>query len=160
MDSGRRLEVISVRARPAKGFSLLELLIVLVMMGLIAGVGYASLRGMMEKNRLDAATAQVANDLSRARSYAQTKNLASNWKKLSDTTYQLQLGSDVKQYTLPDGIKFSNLPNGTYVKYAPPYGEVRVNGSVISALKIELTNEKGDSTEVRIVGVTGKVIKQ
>ncbi|WP_457636966.1 prepilin-type N-terminal cleavage/methylation domain-containing protein [Oceanithermus sp.] len=143
-----------------KGFSLLELLIVLVIIGLIAGVGYASLRGMMERSRLDVATAQVANGLLRARSYAQTKNVAAGWKKLSDTSYQLDLGGEVKQYRLPGGIRFSGLPNGTEVVYSAPYGEVSVNGSAVGALKITLTNNKSLSAEIHVVGVTGKVIRR
>jgi len=146
--------------RSNKGFSLLELLIVLVMMGLIAGVGYASLRGMMERSRLDAATAQVANDLTRARSYAQTKNVSAGWKKLSDTSYQLELGSTVKLYQLPKGVEFSGLADGTKVVYSAPYGEVSINGSSVGALKIILVNEKGLATEIHVVGVTGKVIRQ
>jgi prepilin-type N-terminal cleavage/methylation domain-containing protein len=148
-----------MRSRLDKGFSLLELLIVLVVMGIVAGVGYASLRGMMERNRLDAAATQVANDLIRARSYAQTKNVASSWKKLDSSAYQFALGSDIKQYSLPGGIKFSEPADGTEVAYSAPYGEVSVNGSAVAAVKVALTNGKGAATEIHVVGVTGKVIR-
>ncbi|WP_457629878.1 pilus assembly FimT family protein [Oceanithermus sp.] len=148
-----------MRPRPYRGFTLIEILIVLVIMGIVAGVGYASLRGMMERSRLEAAATQVANDLIRARSYAQTKNVAASWKKLSDTSYQLSLGANLKQYSLPRGIKFSGLADGSEVTYTAPYGEVSVNGSAVGALKIVLANEKGSTTEVRVVGVTGKVIR-
>lgn len=149
-----------MRSRPDQGFSLLELLIVLVMMGLIAGVGYASLRGMMERNRLETATTQVANSLIRARSHAQTKNVTASWTKLSDASYQLMLGTTAKQYDLPRGLKFSSLPDGTQVVYSAPYGEVSVNGSAVGALKITIVNGKGASAEIHVVGVTGKVIKR
>jgi len=146
--------------RAAKGVTLLEILIVLAISAILAGVGYASLRKMMERSRLDAAAAQVETDIVRARSYAQTKNFAATWKKVSDTSYQLILGTEVKQYDLPRGVKFAEPAGNAEVKYLAPYGEVSINGSTVAALKIILDNEKGKSFEIHVVGVTGKVIRQ
>jgi len=142
------------------GFSLLEMLIVLAILGIMAGVGYASMRKMLARSQLDSAAAQVASDLRRARSFAQTKNFAAKWEKTSDTGYKLDLNGTVKTYTLPPGTKFVGVADGTTIEYRPPYGEVKVNGSAIAAIKLTIANDNGMQTEVRVVGVTGKVIRQ
>jgi len=149
-----------MNAAPKRGFTLLETLIVLAILAILAGVGYASIRGMTEHYRVDAATAQVASDLVRVRSYAQTKNVSASWKKLSNDGYELNLGGAKKTRRLPGGVVFTQPADGTVVEYTAPYGEVRVNGSTVAALKIALGNGKGESTEVRVVGVTGKVIRR
>lgn len=147
--------------RPAKGFSVIELLIVMLIMGIMAGVGYASLRGMLENSKLDSAKAQVANSLSWARSYAQTKNFSASWIKINDTTYKLKLRDKIKIYTLPKGIKFDKtLKNGTTITYRAPYGEVNINGSNVKPIKIILKSERGKTAEIHVLGVSGKVIKQ
>ena len=149
-----------MRMVPKRGFTLLEILIALAIMTILAGVGYASIRGMTERYRVDAATAQVASDLVRVRSYAQTKNVSASWKKISSNSYELNLGGAKKTYLLPNGIRFVQPADGAKVEYTAPYGEVSINGSTVAALKIVLSNGKGESTEVHVVGVTGKVIRR
>lgn len=53
-----------------RGFTLIELLVVLVVLSLAAGIAAPALFEANERGRLEAATAQVYNDLRRARSLA------------------------------------------------------------------------------------------
>jgi len=137
-----------------RGFSLFELLIVLVVLGIAMGIGYASLRPMMLKSRLRQASAEVAASLQRARSLAQKANLNARWEIVDSDTYRLKLGTRViEQHDLPDGVTFTSPTPGNYFIYHAPYGERQP-----TAAKIVLSSH-GEQAEIRLVGITGKVVR-
>jgi len=59
--------------RCGRGYTLVEILVGVVMLGIIAGVSLPSFVGFMERSRLDAAVRQLAEDVREARSRATTK---------------------------------------------------------------------------------------
>ena len=137
------------------GFSLLEILVVLVILGILAGVGYASLRSMTKRQRLREAVFQVARDLERTRGFAQTKNNDATWTATSSNSYTLDLNGSVLSYNLPAGVIFAPAVVGEAITYTAPYGEL----TAPPANKIILSYSEGAlSMEIHVVGVTGKVI--
>jgi len=136
-----------------RGFTLLETLIVLAIMGIVMGSGYALLRPMLDRNRLENATTQVATDLMRVRSYAQRSNHIACWMRLDDRRYRLNLGGTIHDYSLPEGLVFTSPSVGAVIRYRPPYGELNA-----SAKTVAVQDAKGRTRTLHIVGVTGKVI--
>ena len=136
-----------------RGFTLLETLMVLVILGIVMGGGYALLRPALDRSRLENATTQVATDLMRVRSFAQRSNQMASWTRLDDSRYRLNLGGQTHDYSLPEGITFAAPAAGTVIRYRPPYGEFSA-----AAKNITVQDSKGRSRTLHVVGVTGKVI--
>ncbi|GEM90214.1 pilus assembly FimT family protein [Oceanithermus desulfurans] len=136
-----------------RGFSLVELLIVLAILGAVLALGYASLRPLMQRSRVGEATATVAASLQRARSFAQRANLPARWERTGDASYRLTLGADAVDARLPAGLTFAEPAIGARITYTAPYGEV-------DAVPHRVTIQgHGFEAEVRVVGITGKVIR-
>ncbi len=136
-----------------RGFSLVELLIVLAVLGAVLAVGYASLRPLTQRSRVGEATAAVAASLQRARSFAQRANLPARWERTGAASYRLTLGANAVDARLPAGLTFADPPVGGRITYTAPYGE-------IDAVPHRITiRGYGFEADVRVVGVTGKVIR-
>jgi len=136
-----------------RGFSLLELLIVLAILAVALSIGYASLRPLMLKARVRRAGAEVATSLQRARSLAQRENTDTVWEVVDSDTYRLTLDTRTVERDLPEGLSFAAPSPGTRIVYSAPYGER--SGA---AVRIVVAGH-GYQNEVRVVGVTGKVIR-
>ncbi|GAA5534379.1 type II secretion system protein [Deinococcus aluminii] len=144
-----------------RGFTLLELLVVLAIIGILAGIFGISLIRSIRNAELREAATQVATDLRRARSQAQ-RGSADVVLVLpgsgGGTTYTV----DTVTKTLPNNVKVickTTCGSGTTtnVTYQAPYGELGA-GATGSAYTIRSPMSGISDLEVRIVGVTGKVI--
>jgi prepilin-type N-terminal cleavage/methylation domain-containing protein len=136
-----------------RGFSLIELLIVLAILAVVMVIGYASLRPLMLDSRVRSAAAEVATSLQRARSFAQRQNVDATWELVNANTYRLVLDTRVVEHTLPEGLTFTAPSPGTQITYTAPYGE-----RASAAVKVVVSGY-GRQSEIRVVGVTGKVIR-
>lgn len=145
----------------AEGFTLLEILVVLAIIGILAGIFGWNLIRSIRSAELREATAQVATDLRRARSQAQrgSANMQVKWSQNSDgeaTAYSVNGSSRA----LPHNVRFtcsSGCSAGAGNKsftYMAPYGEMDATGTVL-----KFTSPANVlPLEIRVVGVTGKVI--
>lgn len=148
---------------PAKGFTLLELIIVIAIIAIIAGIFGNNLIRSIRAAELREAANQVASDFRRARSQAQrgSADVVVDWT--------LDAGGKISSYRVAgqsrpvaNRVSMSCTPSCgsgsstiNKVTYTAPYGELGATGNVFT-LRSPMTSLP--SIEVRIVGVTGKVI--
>ena len=137
-----------------RGFTLLELLLVLTIVGILASLGLSTFVNAQRAAQLQEATVQFATDLQRARSAAQRYNQNASIK-LGDTpsTYTLSVDGVETVKQLPHGARVEAEGSSRTVSYSAPYGEV----NAISK-RFVITSRTPDVRYVKVIGVTGKVI--
>lgn len=140
-----------------RGFSLLELLLVIAIIGVVSAFGLSSFRAESERARINQAAAQVVADLQRARSASQRYNQDASFSINATTTdkYELVIGGVTSKRTLPTGAQLS-AANAFTLKYSAPFGEVR--DAIPSTITVKLAGRDTKPRYIKVLGVTGKVI--
>ncbi len=137
------------------GFTLLELLLVLVIVGILASLGMSTFIRAQRNAQLQEATVQFAADLQRARSAAQRHNQNARVALGEEpAAYTLALGGETSERRLPHDAQVRVERGSARVTYTAPYGEV-------GALNKRFVITSGRTERVRyvkVIGVTGKVI--
>lgn len=137
------------------GFTLLEILVVLAVIGILAGIFGVNYAQSIRRANLNEAAVNVAATLSRARSLAQR---SSTDQAVSWTATTLTAGT--QSLTLPNGARIATAAASGYA-YTAPYGEFTLPGGGVGGLRLELVDASGQyHTAVDAVGVTGKVIRR
>ncbi len=141
--------------RHAQGFTLLELLFVLVILGVLASLGFSTLMEARGRAQLEEATVQFAADVQRARSTAQRHNRSASIALGEELgRYTLTLNDVTHERRLPHDAQVSVEHGSGSVTYSAPFGEV-------NALSRRFTIASARTERVRyvkVIGVTGKVI--
>ena len=140
-----------------QGFTLLELLLVVTIIGVMSAVSISGFRAASDRARVNQAAAQLSADLQRARSASQRYNREARF--ITDTatanSYELVINGDTLERTLPAGAQLS-ADNALNIRYSAPFGEI--GDAVPSRIKVDLANRSAKPLYVKVLGVTGKVV--
>lgn len=164
-----------------KGFTLPEVLVTILILGILAGIAIPSLWSVVEGRRVDSATNQMVGDLRLAHSKASSR-LTSHRIEIpptppaipTDPDYQIGPSGSLETRFLPDrteiytgSIEIAFCPDGT--AEAPPIGAVCPGGTATPSPLIDPTptttitvgsDDGGPSTVIEVNKVTSRVVVQ
>ncbi|WP_161881985.1 prepilin-type N-terminal cleavage/methylation domain-containing protein [Deinococcus alpinitundrae] len=140
------------------GFTLLEILIVMVIIGILATILFFNFNAQLQKTRLRNAVTILSSDLERARSVSWRSGQNTKVQLLSNRTgYTYQQGGSSSTVIFPDGVTASLSPTSlaNAISYSAPFADT---GAISGTFTLEAANPSYTST-IRVIGVTGKVIR-
>lgn len=158
-------------SRSSLGFTLIEVLIVVLIIGIITAVLVAFSADSYRKTQLRDGASQMIADLNRARSQAQRSStdsvvsivgaVGSPDNRYTTTWAVAGTTSTTTQKTLPAPIRVAPYSAANSIKtitYSAPYGEVGGSNAVSGILWEISSLSTSTKLYVKAVGVTGKVI--
>ena len=104
------------RRRAARAFTLLEMLVVLVVIGILAGLALPAIRGSLESRAIDAASRQVLEDLSFARQKAISQRSTVAMVFLPGDVLSINYNAAIFDADEQKAVK--RLQSGAYTEYA------------------------------------------
>jgi len=160
--------------RHDEGFSLIEVSVVLVVLGLAVAIGMPAMQDWLDRYRVRTAAQNLASDLQLQRMRAVSRNTRHSIVfDVANSTYTLWEGDPVNGLTtqlvpeaisLPFGVTFTDpiddpieLTWGGNVDVAVFHPDGAVNGRLAQDDEITLTNNNGFSFRVSMNQVTGRV---
>ena len=128
-----------------RGFTLLEVLLVIALVGILSAVGFTSLSGARQRAQLVEAQTLVTVELERSRASARRteRDALVQWTPRS-----------INGKALKEGFTISTAP-GSF-SYTAPHGRTTLG----EGLELELSDARGRTAKVAVIGVTGKIIRR
>jgi prepilin-type N-terminal cleavage/methylation domain-containing protein len=149
-----------------QGFSILEILISVSIIGVLAALGFSTFLGFRQTTEIQEAQTQFAQDLERVRQLARRYSVTYVMKTPSTTEYQAYaLKADKTEDTTIPGLALKKLPNnavfeikpavGSEPQYVGPFGRLD-SAATATCYSIKIA-ASGRFAEIHLLGVTGRV---
>lgn len=156
------------RPQTGQGFTLLEILVVLGVLGILLGIGLPGYVKIMQRQQVAQAAQQLAQDIEAARADARRLDTcaAVRLPTGSATTYSIDSYPDktcsgtpsTRTVTLPSSTRLSVISTSALARFIPPYG-VNATGLPVD-LDVTSTGNVATLKHLRITGVLGAVVIQ
>ncbi len=149
-----------------QGFSLLELLVVLAVLGIVVAIGTTTFLGFRQTTEIQEAQSQFAQDLERVRQFARRYSVDYVIKTPNATTYEAYaLKADKTKDTTVPSIALRTLPNnavfnrnptaGSEPVYTGPFGRADT-GPSNDCYSVRIASS-GKFAEIHLLGTTGRI---
>ena len=139
------------------GYTLIELIVVAVILGILAGMIYPSAQKMLANRRLDLAARQLASEIREMQQWAITMNNTYSINFYFSGHYyhvpQKDNNLNPHQVDLPEGIRFVEI---TYVGTSDGKLEIDAKGAPNFGGHITITNGQ-KQRQIVIAAITGRV---
>ena len=141
--------------RHRRGFTLIEVLITIILMGLLFAIASSMLFGVVEGRRVDSATNQIAADLRLAHSSA--TNRLEDWRiEMDADTRDYRMGPDgdaLSSASLPERTEFLPTSDVSAIVFEPAGG-----AQITGAGNIKIASDDGSPChEIEVNSVTSRV---
>jgi prepilin-type N-terminal cleavage/methylation domain-containing protein len=139
------------------GFTLPEVMIVIVLMGIVFAVASSTWFGVVESREVDSATNQMVSDLRLAHTSA--SNRLANWEVVlasGSSSYQMGPAGALRPRTLPDGTEVYLDSGGTITIVFEPDGSAEPAGSPIT-FRIRSATDGNPFHEIEINTQTSRI---
>lgn len=150
-----------------QGFTLLELLVVLAILGILLGIGLPSYLKTMQRQQVAQAAQQLAQDIEATRADAKRLDACATIRiPSSGATYSVDSYPDktcsgtpyTRTLTLPAGTQLTLKSTSTLARFTPPYG-VNATGLPVD-IDVTASGNVATVKHLRITGVLGTVVIQ
>ena len=139
-----------------RGFTLVEVLVVIILMGIVFAIASSTWFGMIDSRRVDSATNQVAADLRAAHTRATNRLADYSFVVPADGSSTYEIG--------PSGgaLDTQDLPEGTQIASATTIvfkanGEAQVTSGAPSPVRVELSKDTTNHHTVQFNSVTSRI---
>ncbi len=148
-----------------KGFTLIEILVVGVIITLLAGITIPRMSSLFLTNRLSSRTSEVTSTLYVARMKAVNESEDYGIQFSEDGTFRMvrdPYGAGENfgpTHSLDEGISFADINFNDWLAVFTPFGQLNkdclAEGDLVGS--VYMTNADGDSTVVDVTLVTGRI---
>lgn len=137
-----------------RGFTLPEMIIVIVLMGIVLAIASSSWFGMVESRRVDSAANQVASDLRLA--HTRATNRLADWPVVFNagaSTYEIGPAGSSSTRTLSDGSRVATTVTLTF----KADGSVTASPGSVSSIRVEAENNSSKFHTIEFNTATSRV---
>jgi prepilin-type N-terminal cleavage/methylation domain-containing protein len=138
-----------------KGFTLLELLIVLAILSILISIGGLALNGFLRQNRLNEGARAVGDLMKRVGDQAAARS-----QRLSVSTGALTSNSVVIWSSDDSELGRAVLPEGTTVRVSPNIPDIVFSARGLPQTQMNFTVERGGLSKEVYLLVTGLVVQR